>query len=162
MVQVSDIERAIRSCLDMIGVLSGDCLLGVYDCRSIDVHGAGVYVFFDGSIVYYVGEAGDVARRLLNEHCPANIGGSEGVVRFLMHYLNEICANSSKWAGLDAVGREEFIKKILSERISRLGIYVVTCKELGDEKQGNRRAKNRLRIRLEDCLKRELRPVLNP
>ncbi|ADY02466.1 hypothetical protein VMUT_2270 [Vulcanisaeta moutnovskia 768-28] len=162
MFQVSDIEGAIRGCLDIIGVSVGDCLFGVYDCRSIDVHGAGAYVFFDGSGVYYVGEADDVACRLLKEHCSVHIGGSEGVVRFLMHYLNEICANSSKWVGLDAVGREEFIKKILGEKINSLRIYVVTCKELSDSKQGNRRVRNKLRIRLEECLKEKLRPILNP
>lgn len=35
---------------------------------------------------------------------------------------------------LDAVGREEFVKKILREEIGKLKIYVATCKGLSDEK----------------------------
>ncbi len=129
-----DLKEVIRHCLGKIGISPSDCRFGVYDCRSINVHEAGVYVFFDGSTIYYVGEAGDVARRLLNEHCLANIGGSEGVVRFLMYFLDEVCARRSEWAGLDAVGREEFVKKILREEIGKLKIYVATCKGLSDEK----------------------------
>lgn len=118
MVQVSDIERAVRGCLDIIGVSANDCMSGVYDCRSIDVNGAGAYVFFDDSGVYYVGETNNMANRL-QDHCNGKIGGSEGVVRFLMHHLEEICANSNEWAGLDAKGREEFVKnKVLKEKKS--------------------------------------------
>lgn len=89
------------------------CLVFMIVGGSIDVRGgAGAYVFFDDSGgVYYVGEADDVARRLLQEHCRADIGGSEGVVRFLMHYLDEICANSGEWAGLMPwVGRNSLRK----------------------------------------------------
>ncbi|WP_054856842.1 hypothetical protein [Vulcanisaeta sp. JCM 16159] len=161
MVRVGDIELVVRDCLGSIGVSASNCEFGVYDCRSINVHGAGAYIFFDDSGVYYVGEADDVARRLLQEHCRANIGNSEGVVRFLMHYLDEVCANSGEWIRLDAAGREEFVKEILREEISSLRIYVVTCKGLSDEKQGNRRVRNRVRKRLEDCLRGGLRPMLN-
>ncbi len=165
MVRVGDIERVIRGgCLNIIGVSAGDCAFGVYDCKSINVSGgAGVYVFFDDSGgVYYVGEADDIADRVRGGyHCRANIGGSEGVVRFLMHYLEEICANSGKWIGFDAVGREEFVKKVLGEKINSLKIYVVTCKGLSDERQGNRRVRNRLRKRLEHCLRNRLKPILN-
>lgn len=82
MVQVGDIERVIRGCLNIIGVSAGDCVFGIYNCGSIDVHGgAGAYVFFDDSGgVYYVGEANDVARRLLKEHCSVHIGGSEALL----------------------------------------------------------------------------------
>ncbi|WP_243677980.1 GIY-YIG nuclease family protein [Vulcanisaeta distributa] len=119
MVQVGDIERVIRGCLNIIGVSAGDCVFGIYNCGSIDVHGgAGAYVFFDDSGgVYYVGEANDVARRLLKEHCSVHIGGSEGVVKFLMHYLEEICANSGKWVGLDAWVERNSLRRFWVRRL---------------------------------------------
>ena len=171
-----DIEQAIRDCLGSISVSINNCRLGIYDCgsvkemanvrrprrptKNIDVHGAGAYVFFDESTIYYVGEANDVARRLLNEHCEAHIGGSEGVVRFLMQYLDEVCSHRNKWIGLDAKGREDAVKDILKNKISRLKIYIVTCYGLNDEVKNGRRIKNRLRASLEDCLINRLKPIL--
>ena len=170
------IEWAIRGCLGSIGISIDNCRFGTYDCGSvkemtgvrkspsptenIDVHSAGAYVFFDESTIYYVGEADDVARRLLNEHCEAHIGGSEGVVRFLMHYLDEICTHRNEWIKLNAKGKEDAVKDILKDRISKLSIYIITCKELKDEKKNGKRAKNKLRKKLENCLINKLKPIL--
>ena len=170
------IEQAIRDCLGIIGVLIDNCRFGIYNCGSvrevakagesykptqnIDVHGAGVYVFFNESTIYYVGEADDVARRLLGEHCAVHIGGSEGVVRFLMHYLDSICNQKAKWEKLSAEDREKFVKGILKDRIGRLSIYIVTCKELKDKKENGKRRKNKLRENLEKCLISRLKPIL--
>ncbi|WP_243677979.1 hypothetical protein [Vulcanisaeta distributa] len=60
------------------------------------------------------------------------------------------------------MGREKFVKKVLGEKINSLKIYVVTCEKLRDEEQGDRKARNKLRIRLEECLKERLKPMLNP
>ena len=170
------IEQAIKDCLSSIGVSINNCGLGTYNCGSIkemaragksrkltqniDVHGAGAYVFFDESAIYYVGEADDIARRLLNEHCEAHIGGSEGVVRFLMYYLDSICNQKTRWEKLSAEDREKFTKDILKDRIGRLSIYIVTCKGLNDEKKNGKRIKNKLRKNLEDCLINKLKPIL--
>jgi len=53
----------------------------VGDCGSVGgLRGVpGVYILVDGGVVLYVGEAGDVARRVGGEHCKARIGASEGV-----------------------------------------------------------------------------------
>ena len=135
--------------------------MGVYDCSSVNTHGAGVYVFFDDSMAYYIGEADDVARRLLNEHCSISIGGSEGIVKFLMYYLNDICESRNEWIKLSVKGREDFIKELLRDKIRRLKILIVTCNDLNDEKQDIRRIRNRLRIRLENCVIEKLNPILN-
>ena len=124
------------------------------------MHGAGAYVFFDESAIYYVGEADDIARRLLNEHCEVHIGGSEGVVRFLMHYLDEVCNHRNEWIKLDAKGREDSVKDILRKKIGELSIYIVTCNGLNDEIKNGKRNKNKKRRDLEDCLISKLKPIL--
>ena len=49
-----------------------------------------LYVFCENGRPLYVGETEDTSRRIYREHCSAHIGGSEGVVRFLMYYLDQI------------------------------------------------------------------------
>lgn len=64
-----NLEDTIMRCLAEIGVKVNECRLGIYNCSSISmVHEAGVYVFFNGSEVYYVGKADGIARRLTKEH----------------------------------------------------------------------------------------------
>lgn len=152
------IRQAVTDCLGSIGVPVNNCVLGVRSCRGFKEHGAGAYVFFDKSMVYYVGESSDIANRL-REHCTASIGGSEGVVRFFMYYLDEICSKREEWGKRDAVGREDFVKDVLREKIIGLKIFVVLCGELADKREGGR-VKNRLRLALEDCLVNKLRPAL--
>ena len=160
MPEAGDIEWAIKNCLNSIGVPISDCRFGIYKCDNINDHDAGAYVFFDESTIYYVGEADDVARRLLREHCAAHIGGSEGVVRFLMYYLDNICGQKAKWEKSSAEDREKLAKGILKDRIGRLSIYIVTCKELKDKKENGKRKKNKLRENLEKCLISKLKPIL--
>ncbi|GGP19346.1 hypothetical protein GCM10007981_02660 [Thermocladium modestius] len=155
---MTDFEAVVRDCLVEVGVQISECRFGVYDCSNVDaVHEAGIYVFFDESEAYYVGESSDIARRLTKEHCSAHIGGSEGIVRFLMNYLEDICENKNAWTGLNPKSREDFVEGLVRERIDKLKIYAVTCNTLRNEG----RVKNRLRIELEKCLKARLRPKLN-
>ena len=146
-----EVERAVSKCLHVVGIALESCSYGVFSCNDFGAEGPGVYVFFDEEKVYYVGEASNVARRVLNEHCKARIGGSEGVVRFLMYFLGEICEKKGKWLDLDAKGREELVRGILRERIGEMMVFVFTCGELSDPKG---------RKELEGCLIEELRPVL--
>ena len=152
MANVKDrIERAISECLHANGITLESCSHGIYRCSDFRAEGPGVYVFFDDKNVYYVGEASDLKRRVLNEHCKARIGGSEGVVRFLMYFLGEICEKKEEWLNLDAKGREELVRGILREKIGEMMVFVFTCGELNDPKG---------RKELEGCLIEELRPVL--
>ena len=146
-----EVERAVSECLHDNGIALESCSYGVFSCSDFGAEGPGIYVFFDDKNVYYVGEAGDVTRRVLNEHCKARIGGSEGVVRFLMYFLDEICEKKGEWLDLDARGREELLRGILRERIGEMRVFVFTCGELNDPKG---------RKELEGCLIEELRPVL--
>ena len=152
------VRRAIQKCLNNVGVPISNCNYGVYSCGDFVVKGPGVYVFFDEEKIYYVGEANNIARRVLNEHCRAHIGGSEGVVRFLMYFLDEVCNNKGKWSKRDAKGREKAVRKFLRGRIRKLRVFALTCVELANP-SGSRK-KNVKRKNLEDCLKEELRPEL--
>ena len=161
----SKIHSASKECLRRIlGV--NECLLWVTNCREVTsfrrrYEVAGLYVFFDDDNIYYVGETNNMARRVGNEHCDAHIGGSEGVVRFLMYYLEDIYGEYGRWRNEDAKGRENIIKEILRERIRGLKILIITCDRLKDVKVGNERKINSYRRRLEDCLIKELKPILN-
>jgi len=158
-----DISHVVEDCLNVVGIDPGECGLGVYDCGNVSgIHEAGVYVFFDDDAVYYVGEADDVARRLIEEHCSAHIGGSEGVARFLVNYLDEVCSRRSEWIELNPVDREEYIKGILKGKMRELRIYIAICSGLKDEKKNGKRIKNKLRSRLEKCIREKLKPALNP
>lgn len=149
--------EAAKRCADTLNLSQG-CAVGVYTCRSIkSVQKPGVYAFFDSGAVYYVGEANNIARRLIREHCNAHIGGSEGVVRFLMHHLDQICAQRDRWAPLRAREREKTVKEILKDIISRLNIFVIVCDALADASG----EKNKTRHLLEKCLIEQLRPALN-
>ena len=154
-----NIGQAVAECLSDIGIPLNTCKVKVLGCRNFKEHGAGAYVFFDELTVYYVGESDDVANRL-REHCTPTIGGSEGVVRFLMYYLDEVCSKKGEWEKHNAMGRENFVKNLLRQKIGGLKIYVVICNELVDEREGGGRAKNRLRRTLEHCLVSKLKPAL--
>ncbi len=111
----------------------------------------GLYIFVDKykGIIYYVGRSSDLLKRL-KMHCNASIGASEGVVRFLMYLLGEICSNNSVFSHTNVVKREKIIKRILREFIGKLNIYVVTCSDKIDLGK------------VEDCLRKYLKPILNP
>ncbi|MGC8544077.1 MAG: hypothetical protein ACP5NQ_09050 [Vulcanisaeta sp.] len=83
------------------------------------------------------------------------------MVRFLMYYLDDICRDHDKWRNRDAKGREAVVKEMFREGVSRLKIFVITCSSLRDVKVSNERRVNRIRKDLEDCLIKELNPVLN-
>ena len=57
------IRGAVTQCLNYVGIPIDKCLLRIYNCKNVgDAHYASVYVFFDESTIYYVGEADDIAR----------------------------------------------------------------------------------------------------
>lgn len=118
----------------------------------------GVYVFMDPSsgVVYYVGQASDLGRRLGSEHCSAQIGRSEGVVRFLMHILDKICERSSEWTPGSAKERETYVKSKIREFLETLVIYVAYCPG------GGSLSDRKIRLSVEACLKAKLDPILNP
>lgn len=92
--------EATRRCAEALSPSQGFAV-GVNTCRSFkSVPGPGVYVFFNDNAVHYAGEANDVARRLIRGHYNAHIGGSEGVIRSLMHSLDQVCAQRDKWTPL--------------------------------------------------------------
>lgn len=74
----------------------------------------GVYVFAerDGRVLY-VGQSCNLRRRVYEEICMAHIGGSEGVVRFLMFLLDRVCRGG--YESLDAKGREKLVKELLMD-----------------------------------------------
>ncbi|WP_054850329.1 GIY-YIG nuclease family protein [Vulcanisaeta sp. JCM 14467] len=153
------IREAVTQCLNYVGIPIDKCLLRIYNCKNVsNAHYAGVYVFFDESTIYYVGETDDIARRLSREHCAVHIGGSEGVVRFLMYYLDHICDLRAEWERLSVRDREEFVKGVLRRLIHGLGIFVVMCDDLKDETHGGKM----VRSKLEECLIEKLNPALNP
>gem|GEM_PF-833810 len=150
----------VQRCLGELGLGlgSGGCDLLVGDCGSVGgLRGVpGVYILVDGGVVLYVGEAGDVARRVGGEHCRARIGASEGVTRLLMYLLGEVCMRSDEWVRLNVVDRERFIvNRILKPTINKLTIITVTCPQLKNPK-----TRNRERLKLEKCLINELKPTL--
>ena len=112
---VDSVVEALRECVGRH--CTGDSLeILILRCSEVGearaLRAPGVYVFFEPSsgVVYYVGQAGDLGRRLGSEHCRAQIGGSEGVVRFLMHILDEIRERSSEWVSGSANEREAYVK----------------------------------------------------
>ena len=130
----------VQRCLGELGLGfgSGGCGLLVGDCGSVGgLRGVpGVYILeIDGGVVLYVGEAGDVARRVGGEHCKARIGASEGVARLLMYLLGEVWMRSDEWVRLNVVDRERFIvNRILKPTINKLTIITVTCPQLKTQK----------------------------
>jgi len=156
------VKDVVQRCLGELGLGlgSGGCGLLVGDCGSVGgLRGVpGVYILVDGGVVLYVGEAGDVARRVGGEHCKARIGASEGVTRLLMYLLGEVCMRSDEWVRLNVVDRERFIvNRILKPTINKLTIITVTCPQLKNPKT---RSRNRERLKLEKCLINELKPTL--
>jgi len=154
------VKDVVQRCLGELGLGlgSGGCGLLVGDCGSVGgLRGVpGVYILVDGGVVLYVGEAGDVARRVGGEHCKARIGASEGVTRLLMYLLGEVCMRSDEWVRLNVVDRERFIvNRILKPTINKLTIITVTCPQLKNPK-----TRNRERLKLEKCLINELKPTL--
>jgi len=118
----------------------------------------GVYVFVDPTdgTVYYVGQAKSLVRRLKGEHCNAHVGGSEGVVRFLMLILDEICERADEWRARSVKERKNYVKSIIRHFLERLIICVAYCREDSPlEDRGTRLA-------IEGCLKQRLNPILNP
>jgi len=112
-----------------------------------------LYAFTDGGIVYYVGQTTDVLRRVGREHCGAHIGGSEGVVRFLMYLLDKVCSDQRVRGATDVVEREEIVAGIIRDFLSSLSIVLAVCEgEPGRE----------CLARAEECAKTRLRPRLNP
>ena len=87
-----------------------------------------------------------------------HIGGSEGVVRFLMYYLDHICDLRAEWERLSVRNREEFVKGVLRRLIHDLGIFAVVRNDLKDEVHGGKM----VRSKLEECLIERLNPALNP
>ncbi len=124
------------------------------------VKGEEYYVFADHGRIYYVGEAGDLYRRVYGEHCRACIGSSEGVVRFLMYLLDSICGDKEIMATENIVLRERFVKERLRRFITGLTIYIGYCRD--GVLDGKDREKKRKRKAIEECLKRRLKPLLNP
>jgi len=159
--QVDSVVEALRECVgrrctgDSLEILTLRCS-EVSKARAI--RAPGVYVFVDPSsgVVYYVGQAGDLGRRLGSEHCSAHIGGSEGVVRFLMHILDKICERSSEWAPGSAKEREAYVKSKIREFLETLIIYVAYCPG------GGPLSDRKTRLSVEACLKARLDPILNP
>lgn len=60
------ISKASEDCLHRVGVAAGNCSLEVINCKQARSYRgvAGVYIFFDESGVYYIGETNDIARRV--------------------------------------------------------------------------------------------------
>jgi predicted GIY-YIG superfamily endonuclease len=112
-------------------------------------------VFCENGRPLYVGETGDTSRRIYREHCSAHIGGSEGVVRFLMYYLDRIAETVDEWAGLSPLGRERYVKEFLRQRMESLALVIILDSR-GELRDGRRRRE------VERCLRAGLRPVLNP
>ena len=112
----------------------------------------GVYVFAEhGGHVLYIGQCSSILHRVYREHCRAHIGGSEGVVRFLMFLLDCVC--KSGYEDLDVKERERLVKELLRDFIWNLDLYLVIGEGLADRA---------VREKLEGELRRVLRPVLNP
>ncbi len=164
MKQIHEIIREeITSCLNKY-CEENKIVIREITCRSLTpmkplLRKGGIYVFVDETTgtIYYVGEAGKLYRRL-NEHCRASIGGSEGVVRFLMYMLDKICEDENIRRTRDVKERERAVKHLLREFLGSLTIYVGYCEDdslNGDEGRLTRRE-------LEECIKRRLKPLLNP
>jgi predicted GIY-YIG superfamily endonuclease len=127
------------------GLCVADCGLLRRLCSGRRLKMSAVYVFCCGAEVFYVGRTGDLCRRVYREHCAAHIGGSEGVVRFLMYHLPEICREAGEIE--DVVKREEKAKEILRRKLAAYKIVVVPTDRPEE---------------LEEKLIKALRPRLNP
>lgn len=151
------VDAGISECLRSLGL--GNCKVVWTNCTNVvKINGPGAYIFVRDNSVFYVGEANDVARRVSNEHCKARIGASEGVVRFLMYLLDEVCRQADDWRGLTVVDRENYIREnILMPMIRGMEIIVITCPQLKDPVP---RKKNEVRLKLEKCLIDHLKPRL--
>lgn len=114
-----------------------------------------LYVFCENGKALYVGETGDTSRRIYREHCSAHIGGSEGVVRFLMYYLDRIAEALEEWVGLSPPDRERYVKEFLKRKVRRLTLVLILDSE-GRLRDGRRRRE------VEKCLRVKLKPLLNP
>ena len=151
----------IEQCLRMAGIDVKSCVIKAITCRDAkEINGSGIYIFMNGQEILYVGESNNIARRVWNEHCNVRIGASEGVVRFLMYYLDDVCSLRDKWLNLSTKDREDFIREnILKPLMNKLTILIITCPQLKDP--GPKR-KNERRRMLEECVRKRLNPRLNP
>jgi hypothetical protein len=160
------IDKHLQECLARLGLSSNECQIIPTNCEGIrsllrtqtnklkdkPEKVPGVYIFIDGNRIIYIGEANNIVRRVGNEHCKARIGASEGVARFLMYLLNEVCVRSNEWTRLSVVNREEYVvKNILIPIITKSTILIITCPQLKDSDP---------RHKLEKCLIEELKPIL--
>ena len=100
-----------RYCIDGVVVKKLDCTKLRYMSKAISC--SGVYVFSGNNTVYYVGQSSNLYRRLVNEHCSASIGSSEGVVRFLMYLLDRVCSSDEVFREVDVKKREAIDKSII-------------------------------------------------
>ena len=114
-----------------------------------------LYVFCENDRPLYVGETGDTSRRIYREHCSAHIGGSEGVARFLMYYLDQIAEAVEEWVGLSPLGRERYVKEFLKRKVEGLTLVLILGSR-GELRNGRRRRE------VERCFRMKLRPLLNP
>ena len=153
------IDKYLQECLARLGLSSNECQIIPTNCKGVNKlkKVPGVYMFIDGDRVIYIGEANDIARRVGNEHCKARIGASEGVVRFLVYLLDEVCTRRGEWVNYGVVDRERYIvEEVLMPVITKLTILVITCPQLRDiDKE-----KNKARLKLENCLISKLKPIL--
>lgn len=112
----------------------------------------GIYILFDNNgIIYYVGASRDLATRL-KTYCTAKIGSSEGVVRFLMYLLPDICRKENL-NEKDILTREFYIKSYIISFIKKLNILIIVCDV--------ERNWSRL-LRVEQCIRMSANPLLNP
>ena len=151
---VGDVLRGCLSqhCSDCLGVevLVTSCLKLKEDVKEKI---GGLYAFIDDNTVYYVGRTTDVLRRVGDEHCCVHIGGSEGVVMFLMHLLDKVCTDPRIREARGAVEREEIVAEIVRNFLSKLKIVLAICVSEPDRK---------CLTKAEECAKIRLKPILNP
>lgn len=162
---MTDLDRLVREsiencigkyCYNNAEIIVTNCV----SIRSSGIEFGGIYVIVDNTsgIIFYVGETSNFARRIGREHCNAQIGSSEGVVRFLIYLLDQICNDMNNNYISNIIEKERQIKNMLRNFLNKMTIYLAYCK---DNSLSDRKAK-KIRKMAEECIRRKLKPILNP
>lgn len=158
------VRESIKNCIEEYYCNNAEII--VTNCDSIqsrkikEIKSGGIYVIADeaSGTVFYVGETSNFARRIGREHCNAQIGSSEGVVRFLIYLLDQICNDINNNYNSGIIEKERLIKNIIRSFLRKMTIYLAYCRDNPLSKQEGKKA----RKMAEKCIRRELQPILNP
>jgi len=109
----------------------------------------GIYIFAKEDTLFYIGSTSDILRRVGKENCQAQIAASECSFRFMLYLLDKICNKVKEEDSIKT--KEKLVKNIVRNFMDKLTIYIILSDALRER---------RIRVGIEECLIRHLKPIL--